>query len=163
LIEVIVNGCPSRSLSFPRRFKTTGIFAGVDPVLSRATGGVLITVIVMIAFAVPPFPSEISYGKFTTPTKPVLGTNVSNPVIEEIIFPPVTGIVCMVPDTIVIPLIFVIMSKCPSGSLSLSNGLITRGVFARVEPLSLTAIGGVLVIVIISSAVAVPPAPSEIV
>jgi hypothetical protein len=62
-------------------------------------------------------------------------------VLEEITVPHVTGIDCVVPDTIVTPLIFVRVSVPLFGAVSFHMRLIGSGVFIVVVYISSRAIG----------------------
>jgi hypothetical protein len=84
------------------------------------------------AVAVPPLLSEMVYGNWTRPIYPLVGTKVKNPVLDDITVPHVTAMDCVVPELIVTPLIVVIVSVCPSASLSPESGESETGVFAGV-------------------------------
>jgi hypothetical protein len=96
------------------------------------------------AVAVPPLLSEMVYGNWTRPIYPLVGTKVKNPVLDDITVPHVTAIDCVVPELIVTPLIVVIVSVCPSASLSPDKGERLRGVLDVPVYISSIATGGVL-------------------
>ena len=69
LIEVTTNVSPSGSVSSVNGTKVTGVSSAVVYVSSTATGASFtgVMLIISLAVSVPPFPSEIVYGKLTVP------------------------------------------------------------------------------------------------
>ena len=87
LIPVTVNASPSTSASFAKiplaiTFTFNKVSSGVEALSAVAVGLSFteLTVITWLAIAVPPFPSDIWYGKVTTPLKSWLGVKVITPV-----------------------------------------------------------------------------------
>ena len=98
---------------------TTSGWSGLSPSTS----------IVMVAVSIPPSPSETVYSNVTGPVTPVFGVKVSVP----------SGLIVTMPS--VGCTTSMISSASPSGSTSLTNGLIVTGVLSGVVVASSSAVG----------------------
>ena len=110
LILVILNVCPSGSLSLVRRSNATGIFAGVTALSSNAIASLLRILICTVVVSVLPRVSLIVYGKLTGPTNPGFGTKVINHVLLIFTTHHDTGMLCATPGVSGTPLILVMVS-----------------------------------------------------
>ena len=103
------------------------------------------------------------YGNPVGPVYNGSGIKLMTPVLLTVTIPLGTSILCATPEVSVTPLILVILSICPLGSVSLSNRSSTTGIFAGVVALSSNAIGLELRILICTIVSSVLPRVSVIV
>lgn len=103
------------------------------------------------------------YGNPVGPVYNGSGIKLMTPVLLTVTIPLGTSILCATPEVSVTPLILVILSICPLGSVSLSNRSSTTGIFAGVVALSSNAIGLELRILICTVVSSVLPRVSVIV
>lgn len=128
LILVMVSGCPSGSLSFPRRLRMTGMLAFVVVRSSRASGSLFTISIWIVVSSVFPKVSAIVYGNNTGQLNPGSATKLIAPVDDTMTVHPLTGILWAVPEVIAIPLMLVIVNvPNPTSFPRRFNGIVALG------------------------------------